>query len=75
MIAVGATAYIYQRLEPRIVQAATQPIATLTNSGVLASSTNRQLPAHATVTILVGSYPTGVPAYDAQIRSITGWLD
>jgi hypothetical protein len=75
MFAVGATAYLYQRLQPRIVQAATQPVATFAATGVSGWSANRQLPAEATVTILVGSYPTGVPASEAQIRSITDWLD
>ena len=74
MIAVGATAYVYQRLDPRIVQAATQPSVTLAAGGPAPSPT-RQLPANATITILVGSYPTGVPAYATQIRSITDWLD
>jgi type II secretory pathway predicted ATPase ExeA len=75
MFAVGATAYLYQRLQPRIVQAATQPVATFTATSVSGWSANRQLPADATVTILVGSYPTGVPASEGQIRSITDWLD
>jgi type II secretory pathway predicted ATPase ExeA len=73
--AVGVTAYVYQRLQPEVVQAASGhavPSSAATSTPV---SSDRQLPAGAAFTILVGSYATGLPDADARIASLADWLD
>jgi hypothetical protein len=41
----------------------------------LAPSTDRQLPAGASLTILVGAYPMNTPQFQADVRSMTEWLE
>jgi general secretion pathway protein A len=72
MLGAGITAYVYERL--------TQPVEA--RSGGAASTApafdalkNRDLPLDATLTILVGSYPTASPRVSEDVRAMTGWLE
>jgi len=72
--AVGATTLLYQRFGVDTLQASSQP------AGVeivlpAAKTADRQLPANAALTILVGSYPTAADGSDSEIRSLTQWLE
>ena len=80
-IGAGATALLYQRFAngvvhaessvamPRVPPAPSTPLP----SGV--PTRNRQLPAEAAETILVGSYPISDPASAEGVRALTEWLE
>jgi general secretion pathway protein A len=86
--AVGAAAYVYQQFVAGTtaqMQATTLPPvtpghaapATLVASGTADNASSpviRQLPADASLTILVGSYPVSSES-NLQIRSLTEWLE
>jgi type II secretory pathway predicted ATPase ExeA len=72
--AVGATTLLYRRFGVDTLQASSRP------AGVeivlpAAKTADRQLPADAALTILVGSYPAATDGSDAEIRSLTEWLE
>jgi type II secretory pathway predicted ATPase ExeA len=75
--AVGATAYLYERLVNRTVQASTQTTALdrmpAANRGGAAG--DRRLPDDAALTILVGSYPLSSATGASDIRAVTDWLE
>jgi hypothetical protein len=69
----GVTAYLYQRFT--VVEAkAAQPLPSLPAPRFDALR-NRDLPLDATLTILVGSYPTPSPRVSDEVRAITTWLE
>jgi type II secretory pathway predicted ATPase ExeA len=69
----GVTAYLYQRFTTRVEAQASPPAVVQTpHFDVLRS---RDLPLDATVTILVGSYPTASPRVSDEVRAITTWLE
>ena len=64
----GVTAYLYQRLSPRVEAKLIGPPP----SGTMARA--RELPPGAAVTILVGSYVDSPQASD-EVRAMTNWLE
>jgi type II secretory pathway predicted ATPase ExeA len=76
--AVGASAFLYQRLtggSPASHVASAVPSADRARFASAPWSASRQLPAEASLTILVGAYPIATPQFDADIRSMTEWLE
>ncbi len=78
-LAVGATAYLYQRFDG-VAQAASVTIRADTPARDLAgprvpAGTPRSLPAEAALTILVGSYPIAESSTAEDVRVLTDWLD
>ena len=71
-VAVGSAAYLYQRFGDRTVQAASVD-RVATTARVFPVS--RHLPSAASLTILVGSYPTSSPTFDSDVRALTDWLE
>jgi hypothetical protein len=72
ILGAGITAYVYERL--------TQPLEARSSGSASAAPVfdplkNRDLPLDATVTILVGSYPTASPRVSEDVRAMTGWLE
>ena len=80
-LGVGATALLYQRFAGGIVHAQTGSPALRTPAATMApgvqdrSIRSRPLPAEATETILVGSYPVADPASLEAVRALTEWLE
>jgi general secretion pathway protein A len=78
-VAVGATAYLYQRFDG-VAQAASvtgradAPARDLTAPRVPAGPP-RSLPADAALTILVGSYPVNESSTADDVRVLTDWLE
>ncbi len=84
--AVGASAFVYQRFmtsEPHAVRAPERiavqmpPVVQVPAANVArqpAQTADRELPAEAAFTILVGSYPVGEAAL-ADVAAMTGWLE
>jgi general secretion pathway protein A len=78
-VAVGATAYLYQRFDG-VAQAASvttraeAPARDLTASRAPAGP-SRSLPADAALTILVGSYPIAESSTVDEVRALTDWLE
>ncbi len=71
--AVGAAAYLYERFEREAVHASTS--AARDRALPPPGRIDRRLPADAALTILVRSYPVSSGAPEADIRSITEWLE
>jgi hypothetical protein len=78
-VAVGATAYLYQRFDgvahaasvtTRADAPARDPVTPRVSAGV-----PRSLPADAALTILVGSYPIAESSTVEDIRTLTDWLE
>jgi type II secretory pathway predicted ATPase ExeA len=70
-VAVGASAYLYQRLEaPPALAASRDAIAR-----VPAAVVDRRLPADAALTILVASYSLAEDTVAADVASVTHWLE
>jgi type II secretory pathway predicted ATPase ExeA len=70
----GVTAFLYQRFT--IVEAkATPPAVSSLPAPRFDALRNRDLPLDATVTILVGSYPTASPRVSDEVRAMTTWLE
>jgi type II secretory pathway predicted ATPase ExeA len=80
-LGVGATALLYQRFAGGVVHAQTSNPAPPTPAATMAPSPpgrlirGRQLPADATETILVGSYPVADPTSTDGVRALTEWLE
>ncbi len=76
--AVGTTAYLYERFAVDALSTVNRPAPALPSAQARASTAgvrDRRLPAEAARTILVASYPMSDPASDANIRSLTEWLE
>jgi type II secretory pathway predicted ATPase ExeA len=73
----GVTAYLYQRFNARVEAkaAAAAPVAAGQAPPQFDVLRNRDLPLEATVTILVGSYPTASPRASDDVRAMTTWLE
>ena len=93
-IAVGATAFVYQRFDASVSAAAAEvrsperlallrsgPAAVTMQDGVRALEAgvhprvDRHLPAGATLTVLVSSFPIGEAATPADVAALTEWLE
>jgi hypothetical protein len=72
-IAVGSTAFLYQRLAANLVQARGINVAAA-SSATAAARTNRQLPAGTALTVLVESYLEGGRS-ESAVRELTAWLE
>ena len=72
--AVGATAYLYERLAVDTVQASSQ-IAAEDVALPASGSPRRQLPDGTATTVLVGSFPIADPGSTAAVQSLTDWLE
>jgi general secretion pathway protein A len=64
-LAVGSTAYLYQRFAGQTVQAAPGRV----------SAVNRDVPPGATLTILVGAYPASSASFEGDVRALTERLE
>jgi general secretion pathway protein A len=64
-IAVGSTAYLYQKFAGQTVQAA----------GVRVSAVSRDVPPGAALTILVGAYPASSTSLERDVRAVTERLE
>ena len=76
--AVGSSAFVYQSLTGGSSASHVAAAAGSLDRARFASapwSASRQLPADASLTILVGAYPIATPQFDADIRSMTEWLE
>jgi type II secretory pathway predicted ATPase ExeA len=88
--AVGASTYLYERFaaseeirmrtaERSVLPAAPAvqlPVATVAPAGTSdVPAIDRELPADAAFTILVGSYPLGQSETATEVASVTGWLE
>ena len=84
-VAVGATAYLYQRFAdvavahvppapapPPVLRA---PVASVSAAPIAPAVVDRQLPADAALTILVSSYPSTDPTAAGDIEALTQWLE
>jgi len=72
IVGAGITAYVYEHL--------TQPVEARSNTQTVTAASfdalkNRDLPLDATVTILVGSYPTASPRVSEDVRAMASWLE
>jgi type II secretory pathway predicted ATPase ExeA len=83
VVAVGASAYIYQQFErSQNIAHAAEPIAQVapvrapvpTVPGTL-PNVDRELPADAAFTILVSSFPVGQESTGPDVADMTGWLE
>jgi len=72
MLGAGITAYVYERFTQPVEARSSGPAST---APVFDSLKNRDLPLDATLTILVGSYPTASPRVSEDVRAMTGWLE
>ena len=86
-LAVGASAYLYQRfataeqavahpperLAPQVPPAVHVPAATVARS--VTPGVDRELPAEAAFTILVSSFPVGLETTAADVTALTDWLE
>jgi hypothetical protein len=87
-VAVGASAYFYQRFAaaeppalhataasaPQVPAAAHVPAAVSRSASSIAVP-DRALPADAAFTILVGSFPVGLETTSTDVTAITDWLE
>jgi cell division septation protein DedD len=73
-LGVGASAYVYQRFsaagEARSIGASTAPPPSAAQP-----LRNRDLPADAAFTILIGSYPASTSRVSDDVRALTSWLE
>ena len=75
VLGAGVTAYVYQRLSPR-VEARLGPPPTLQPAVPSVDELHpRDLPLDAGATILVGSYPATSPHTSEDVRAMTVWLE
>ena len=82
-VAVGASAYIYQRFvlpEQATVHAAAAPVSAphapaAAVSRSAAPVSDRELPADAAFTILVGAFPLGLDTTGGDVTAMTDWLE
>jgi hypothetical protein len=86
-VAVGASALIYQRFadverpiarQPDRPIAAAQPVVQVPAANVVRGvppAVDRELPADAAFTILVGSFPIGVETTPGDVSATTDWLE
>jgi len=80
-LGVGSTAFLYQRFVSNVVHAQSTAATPRARLALVAApawavmTANRQLPADATQTILVGSYPAADPASADGVRALTEWLE
>jgi general secretion pathway protein A len=78
VFAVGSSAYLYQRLADRPVQAAgmdrTPPDVTEPRPDGLAWTAPRELPADAALTVLAGSYARSAATFDRDVRAMAEQL-
>ena len=87
-VAVGASAYIYQRFDASVPVAAhraervTTPVSQLAPAPVdaapaaaAATAPDRELPAEASFTILAASFPVGLETTAPDVANVTDWLE
>ena len=88
-VAVGASAYVYQRFAsaeqltvhptaasaPQVSTPAHVPAATVSRSASPVAVSDRELPADATFTILVASFPVGLETTGSDVTAMTDWLE
>jgi type II secretory pathway predicted ATPase ExeA len=78
-LAVGATAYMYQRFAGVAQTASVTARAELPTRDLARPqarpNADRRLPADAALTILVGSYPTAEPSTADDVHVLTDWLE
>jgi hypothetical protein len=72
VLGAGVTAYVYERMTQRVEARATGSAPTAASFDALKS---RDLPLGASMTILVGSYPTASPRVPDDVRAMTNWLE
>jgi hypothetical protein len=72
VLGAGVTAYVYERMTQRVEAHATGPA---TGPATFDSLKTRELPLTASMTILVGSYPTASPRVSEDVRAMTNWLE
>ena len=86
-LAVGASAYIYQRfaaadpaigrpaerLAPQVTPAVHAPATNVARRGM--TGVDRELPADAAFTILIRSFPVGLDTTAADVTGLTDWLE
>jgi type II secretory pathway predicted ATPase ExeA len=78
MLAVGATAFVYQRfttVRASALPSTAGPWPVRDVAVPVAARNARQLPADAQLTILVGAYPLAAPESKNDIRAVTEWLE
>jgi type II secretory pathway predicted ATPase ExeA len=74
--AVGTSAFLYRSFAAGFADPSPAVAAPVNRERLtVASSADRRLPAGASLTILVGAYPTAAPQFQADVRSITEWLE
>jgi len=75
-LAVGATAYVYRRFGATTIVAAERAVTREPEPSTVPSTVvDRQLPANAALTILVGSYAMIGSTTPGDIRELTRWLE
>ena len=85
-VAVGASTYLYQRFvsaEPATVHPVAAPTPQVSTAAHVpaplaprrATVSDRELPADAAFTILVGSFPAGVDSTGGDVTAMTDWLE
>jgi hypothetical protein len=72
ILGAGVTAYLYERMTARVEARATGSAA---GAGSFDALKSRELPLGASMTILVGSYPTASPRISDDVRAMTNWLE
>ena len=72
VLGAGVTAYVYERMTQRVEARATGPA---TSPAAFDALKTRELPLTASMTILVGSYPTASPRVSEDVRAMTNWLE
>jgi type II secretory pathway predicted ATPase ExeA len=72
VLGAGVTAYVYERMIQRVEARATGPSSIPAAFDALKT---RELPLTASMTILVGSYPTASPRVSEDVRAMTNWLE
>jgi type II secretory pathway predicted ATPase ExeA len=72
VLGAGVTAYVYERMSQRVEARARAVPARGPSFDALKS---RDLPLGASLTILVGAYPTASPRLSDDVRAITNWLE
>jgi type II secretory pathway predicted ATPase ExeA len=83
VLAVGATAWLYEKYGVDTLQASTRPGIVSGVSGAVGADivlppvpVDRRLPADAPATVVAGSYPVGLDSGgDAAVSSLTNWLE
>jgi hypothetical protein len=83
--AVSSMAFLHQRFVPAVQASSTRgqervPLPAASAASIVApvspaAGLSRRLPAEASLTILVGSYPVGDATTAADVAAMTGWLE